>query len=697
MASSRSSAQESTDILRRVRSTGDIDIARHELPRPPMRVFGPDSQGYNSVSVEFAEQWPRSQVIGSSSAAERLLPSSSDRRDLPRASHAPRAHHHHHHHHRYSEGYDVFSPHRHLNRMHSELPALEPARPRVPVRDSGLSIRPMPSPVRIPVSPRGERTTIHWTDPATASMLGDSDPIADPYVPPADVTEPLPPNAPRYRKIMTFLGYGRYATKARKALVSIVWTLSFGFMQIVIVITLLGYAAHRRSPTMPQYDEWQACARPLGIWNALWVGKILMGCSMGVWGYTRDRTSRQNSALERQNVLSTAETGRTRGPYPQTEAANRAGAATRTVDNAASTGRSSHGGNNNEASTRPHARLFSRMSFLSSVLTLTWFVIAHILEYTSVNTCRHDAPHIWWLTFGILCIMYLTVVEVIVVGLVVFIFGPLIILFWNITLILLGRHPLQNPHYIKPEIGKLPKSVVERIPLVLYIPAPPDEDKASPLAIPAPVYTYPPKAPQNELVAPRRRRRRFAFLRKFTKSKGAKSNRKDGGNQDKSKDEDDEKDEVELAWEDNWEQGDYPFVRLEENRAACAICLLDFEEPKRIRGLADMGAKRESNSNTEARDSENGDTSGDEPIEELRVGEVTEEEREEILKLQDAGEGPQPLRLLACGHVFHKTCLDPWLTDVSGRCPVCQRPVQLPETSESKSKTGRGRSRGRQS
>ena len=50
-------------------------------------------------------------------------------------------------------------------------------------------------------------------------------------------------------------------------------------------------------------------------------------------------------------------------------------------------------------------------------------------------------------------------------------------LFWNIFLIVLGRHPIQNPHYINPEIGKLSKAIVEKIPLVMYIPFPPGEDE----------------------------------------------------------------------------------------------------------------------------------------------------------------------------------------------------------------------------
>jgi len=33
------------------------------------------------------------------------------------------------------------------------------------------------------------------------------------------------------------------------------------------------------------------------------------------------------------------------------------------------------------------------------------------------------------------------------------------------------------------------------------------------------------------------------------------------------------------------------------------------------------------------------------------------------------------LRKMPCGHVLHKECVDPWLSSVSGRCPVCQEPL----------------------
>lgn len=69
----------------------------------------------------------------------------------------------------------------------------------------------------------------------------------------------------------------------------------------------------------------------------------------------------------------------------------------------------------------------------------------------------------------------------------------------------------------------------------------------------------------------------------------------------------------------------YPLHPLPAHRATCPICLCDFEEPE------------------------------------------PEQEPE-----------PEPLRLLDCGHVMHRSCVDQWLTTVSGRCPVCQKAV-IPE------------------
>lgn len=190
-------------------------------------------------------------------------------------------------------------------------------------------------------------------------------------------------------------------------------------------------------------------------------------------------------------------------------------------------------------------------------------------------------------------------------------------LVWNIFLMCIGQHPLQNPHSIKPEIGKLSKTAVDSIPLVLYIPAPEDQEPA-PIPKPSLAHTYPPTPPK-----PKQPKRRFFFLRKKRDGEsGSGGKGKAHGNSGSGDD-----------WEDNWEKGEYPFVRLEGNRAACAICLMDFDEPKRVG--ADV-VKENKDEGTETKNAN---------------GEVSQQP--EGLRLEDAGEGPQPLRLLACGHVFH--------------------------------------------
>jgi hypothetical protein len=258
--------------------------------------------------------------------------------------------------------------------------------------------------------------------------------------------------------------------------------------------------------------------------------------------------------------------------------------------------------------------------------------------------------------------MYLMVLEVFILGFVVFVMAPLLFvrisirsndrsdlktglqLFWNIILLCLGRHPMQNPHMIKPEIGKLPKSIVDRIPLVVYIPPPPDEPAGTP-KIPEAIYSYPPK-----IKTPTPPKKRFAFLRK-SKGKKASNDGSKGDNGNK-----DEKAMKKLngqpqSWEDHWEQGDYPFVRLEGNRAACAICLMDFEEPKRVAEIAVDGKSDDEKPTPHAQSVAEG------PVQEVPLERIQEEDRDTELKLEDAGEGAQPLRLLACGHVFHVSFL----------------------------------------
>ena len=185
---------------------------------------------------------------------------------------------------------------------------------------------------------------------------------------------------------------------------------------------------------------------------------------------------------------------------------------------------------------------------------------------------------------------------------------------------------------INPEIGKLPKTTVDRIPLVIYIPPPPEGVKS---ALGGRPHSYPPKTTNNSPQP------RFKLLRNFRKKKAAPPldaiDEKNDGTIDV---------DGSMLWEANWELGEYPFVALEGSRAACAICLMDFEEPKR----KEVTSEGSSNPRRMEHISRTTD--------DMVNSNISSGEDQEKLKLVDAGDGDsgQPLRLLPCSHVFH-VCL----------------------------------------
>jgi len=117
-------------------------------------------------------------------------------------------------------------------------------------------------------------------------------------------------------RILVFFGYGRN-NRARKELVSVIssvvvdisqvsiwlaWlSISMsGLMgrmvrfgeQIIAIIALLTVSTHRRSPTVPSKNEWDACGKPLGTWDALWVVRLALDIWLSVWRWSRERTKR---------------------------------------------------------------------------------------------------------------------------------------------------------------------------------------------------------------------------------------------------------------------------------------------------------------------------------------------------------------------------------------------------------------------
>ncbi|KAI0049876.1 hypothetical protein FA95DRAFT_1604035 [Auriscalpium vulgare] len=521
-----------------------------------------------------------------------------------------------------------------------------------------------------------------------------------------DTPPPSPPpsgarRSPRayFARALHFFGYGRN-NKPRKELVTVIWAVVSDTAQIITIIALLAYSAHHKSALVPDKSEWDACGKPLGVWDSLWVARLTLDIGLSYWRWSLERTKRDR-LLRDLEMDGSAPRGSSRISRTQGGGNIELG----TVGPPAQRRITASQARANEA----YPKTYVRLTGIGSTTTLVWFVLVHIFLYSSIHSCRHTSPHLWWLTFGVLSVMYLMILEVVMIAMLVFVVGPILYLAWSVFLLCIGRHPIQNPHYIKPEVGKLPRAVVDAIPLVLYIPPPPEDfpDKQPPpaavrspkspsasllrftakatapansnipntstIAVPAPAHTVAPPIstgptpsapPVNGTPTAPARRHRFRFLRvPFKRRRASLASESAGGGKGKGK--------GSGTWEDQWERGAYalPFVRLEGNRAACAICLEDFEAPQRVDGEDKEGkgvAPVETSTKLHGEGTD-------------RRGGGGEDAEADALRLEDAGQGVQPLRLLACGHAFHKTCLDPWLTDVSGRCPVCQRPVIQPE------------------
>ncbi|KAI0563538.1 hypothetical protein FGB62_37g24 [Gracilaria domingensis] len=56
-------------------------------------------------------------------------------------------------------------------------------------------------------------------------------------------------------------------------------------------------------------------------------------------------------------------------------------------------------------------------------------------------------------------------------------------------------------------------------------------------------------------------------------------------------------------------------------------------------------------------------------------GEESEEEEPICAVCLEEFESGQQVRLLACSHLYHKSCIDPWLQSSSNSCPLCKREI----------------------
>ncbi|CAA7263152.1 unnamed protein product [Cyclocybe aegerita] len=122
-----------------------------------------------------------------------------------------------------------------------------------------------------------------------------------------DLLVPPQHNTSIYVRCLNYFGLGRRASHARKALVSVVWNLSWGFFQVVTIVTILILTGTRlKSPTQPELTEWKACDRPLGIWASIWVVRAILASGLAYWDFRRDRLLRPSVDAESGNVNAAA-------------------------------------------------------------------------------------------------------------------------------------------------------------------------------------------------------------------------------------------------------------------------------------------------------------------------------------------------------------------------------------------------------
>ena len=65
-------------------------------------------------------------------------------------------------------------------------------------------------------------------------------------------------------------------------------------MQLMAILFLLPLSAHLISPTNSPLNEWDACSKPLGAWNAIWTVRVVVDLVLAYTTFTKQRRKRMN-------------------------------------------------------------------------------------------------------------------------------------------------------------------------------------------------------------------------------------------------------------------------------------------------------------------------------------------------------------------------------------------------------------------
>ncbi|KAI1791715.1 hypothetical protein LXA43DRAFT_920064 [Ganoderma leucocontextum] len=466
-------------------------------------------------------------------------------------------------------------------------------------------------------------------------------------------------------RLKELLGYAgsRQAQRDRQEIVRLVALLGYSGVQIIIIIVIIIIGAKTTSPLPLNADrnppvsqsELSACSL-LGAWILIWLGKLIIWGYLEIWvlRYKR-RLRRARQAAQRQQRASRADLPPLEFPHGAEQPGPDGGNAVPEEGEPLADGPREH----HELCPLTWASVHLLVYKLDFLVSLIWYFVTVLIATEEGSRCREGAKDIRAGSFTILFMVYCH---------------------YTLTVLLPAIQVLMARHRAaQPLIGKLSKKDVDRIPLVLFIPPPPADTPASPISPLPRSVTHPIPSPRPPPPPPSKRRRFISFRPTFRR----RDTRPGIADIERGAEAMSPIDEEGDDWDRIWERGSYPFVRLPENRATCIICLTDFEAPRRVseRERATQPTMIPEGNGLEMRPLSSLDPALG--VEEVRV-EAPRDADARTIELADTGgsDAPQPLRLLSCGHVYHKECVDPWLIQNSGRCPYCSARVEIPPAPE---------------